>query len=201
MEVLMKSKKMAKALHHKIVEARDAAGFSITEAAQKLGFKNYQTLSSIEKGTRNITANELIEMARLYGRTLDYFFESVFSPEPSPLWRKIEKRNVKQVQRQFLLFLEQYSNMEHLLALKRRWTEIRSPFDRNDFTNNGFEVADNLKRIGPTALIPIIGISGIFEIENTFRDTIFLKDFCHMFNKPFNPFELIDKIEKTFLKN
>ncbi|MBW2570580.1 MAG: helix-turn-helix transcriptional regulator, partial [Deltaproteobacteria bacterium] len=50
----MKPKKMAESLHQRIVDARESAGFSITEAAQKLGFKNYQTLSSIEKGTRNI---------------------------------------------------------------------------------------------------------------------------------------------------
>jgi Helix-turn-helix. len=64
---------MVDALHQRIVEARESAGFSISEAAQKLGFKNYQTLSSIEKGARNITAGELIEIARLYGRNLDYF--------------------------------------------------------------------------------------------------------------------------------
>ncbi|MBW2560565.1 MAG: ImmA/IrrE family metallo-endopeptidase, partial [Deltaproteobacteria bacterium] len=130
-----------------IVDARESAGFSITEAAQKLGFKNYQTLSSIEKGTRNITANELIEMARLYGRTLDYLFESDASPEPSPLWRKIEKSNVKQEQRQFLSFLERYSKLENLLGLMRRWTEIRSSFDRDDFKNDGFGVADKLGAI------------------------------------------------------
>jgi len=140
----MKPKKMAESLHQRIVDARESAGFSITEAAQKLGFKNYQTLSSIEKGTRNINANELIEMARLYGRNLDYFFESDVSPEPAPLWRKIEKSNVKQEQRQFLSFLERYSNLENLLGLKRRWTEIRSSFDRDDFKNDGFGVADKL---------------------------------------------------------
>jgi len=80
----MKPEKMVDALHQRIVEARESAGFSITEAAQKLGFKNYQTLSSIEKGARNITASELIEIARLYGRGLDYFFEPTVIPEPTP---------------------------------------------------------------------------------------------------------------------
>jgi len=140
----MKPQKMVDALQQRIVDARESAGFSITEAAQKLGFNNYQTLSSIEKGTRNITANELIEMARLYGRSLDYFLESDASSEPAPLWRKIKKRDVKQEQRQFLLFLERYSNLESLFGLKRRWTEIRSSFDRHDFAYGGFEVADKL---------------------------------------------------------
>ncbi|MBN2178249.1 MAG: ImmA/IrrE family metallo-endopeptidase [Deltaproteobacteria bacterium] len=140
----MKPKKMAEALHQRIANARESAGFTITEAAQQLGFKNYQTLSSIEKGLRNISANELIEMARLYGRGLEYFFNPEVSPEPLPLWRKKEKSNVTKEQRQFLSFLEKYSNLENLLDLKRRWTEIRSSYDRDDFKNDGFAVADKL---------------------------------------------------------
>jgi len=78
-------------LDKRIVAAREAAGFSITQAAQKLGFKNYQTLSAIEKGIRKINAHELIMMARLYGRNLDYFLESNAAPDPLPLWRKTKK--------------------------------------------------------------------------------------------------------------
>ena len=37
-------------LDKRIIAAREAAGFTITEAAKKIGFKNYQTLSAIEKG-------------------------------------------------------------------------------------------------------------------------------------------------------
>ena len=131
-------------LDKRIVAARGAAGFSITEAAQKLGFKNYQTLSAIEKGTRKINAHELIMMARLYGRNLDYFLESDIAPDPVPLWRKTTKTDVNQVQRQFLSFLENYSNLEHLLGLKRRWKDIQKNYDRDDFSGNGFERANKL---------------------------------------------------------
>jgi transcriptional regulator with XRE-family HTH domain len=131
-------------LDKRIVAAREAASFSITEAAQKLGFKNYQTLSAIEKGARKINAHELIMMARLYGRTLDYFLESDVAPDPVPLWRKTTKTDVNQVQRQFLSFLENYSNLEHLLGLKRRWKDIQKNYDRDDFSDNGFERADKL---------------------------------------------------------
>ncbi len=131
-------------LDKRIMAARQAAGFSITEAAQKLGFKNYQTLSAIEKGARNINAHELIMMARLYGRSLDYFLESDVAPDPVPLWRKARKTDVNQIQRQFLSFLENYSNLEHLLGLKRRWKDVQKNYDRDDFSVNGFEQADKL---------------------------------------------------------
>jgi len=131
-------------LDKRIKAARQSAGLSIAEAAKQLGFKNYQTLSSIEKGARNITANELIEMARLYGRSLDYFLESEVGPDPVPLWRRIETRDVTKEQRLFLSFLERYSTLERLLGLKQSWTEIRSPFGRDDFASDGFAMADKL---------------------------------------------------------
>ena len=141
----MKSKdSKEEVLDERIVAARETAGFSITEAAQKLGFKNYQTLSAIEKGARKINAHELISIARLYGRSLDYFLESDVVPDPIPLWRKEAKTDVNQVQRQFLSFLENYSNLEHLLDLKRRWRDILKNYDRNDFSDNDFEQADKL---------------------------------------------------------
>ncbi|MFH1350224.1 MAG: helix-turn-helix transcriptional regulator, partial [Pseudomonadota bacterium] len=131
-------------LGKRIVTAREAAGFSITEAAQKLGFKNYQTLSAIEKGARRINAHELIMMARLYGRNLDYFLGSDGAPDPLPLWRKTTKTDVHYIQRQFLSFLENYSNLENLLGLKRRWKDVQKNYDRDDFSVNGFEQAEKL---------------------------------------------------------
>jgi Zn-dependent peptidase ImmA (M78 family)/transcriptional regulator with XRE-family HTH domain len=128
----------------RVMAARRAAGFSITEAAQRLGFKNYQTLSAIEKGTRKINANELIKIARLYGRSLDYFLESDVAPDPVPLWRKTPRTDVNRVQRQFLSFLENYTNLEHLLGLKRRWKDVQKNYDREDFSVAGFERADKL---------------------------------------------------------
>jgi Zn-dependent peptidase ImmA (M78 family)/transcriptional regulator with XRE-family HTH domain len=131
-------------LDKRIVSAREAAGFSITEAAQKLGFKNYQTLSAIEKGGRKVNAHELIMMARLYGRSLDYFLDSDIAPDSIPLWRKTKQTDVNQVQRQFLSFLENYSNLEHLLGLKRRWKDVQKNYDRDDFSADGFGQADKL---------------------------------------------------------
>jgi Zn-dependent peptidase ImmA (M78 family) len=83
-------------------------------------------------------------IARLYGRSLDYFLESDVAPDPVPLWRKATKTDIKQVQRQFLSFLENYSNLEHLLGLKRRWKDVQKNYDRDDFSDNGFERADKL---------------------------------------------------------
>jgi Zn-dependent peptidase ImmA (M78 family) len=131
-------------LRKRILEARETAGYSLTEAAKLLGFNNYQTISAIERGTRNINANELSNMARLYGRGLDYFFEEKIAPDPVPLWRKSAEADEKQVQHQFISFLENYSSLENLLGLKRRWNGIQKSYDRADFVQRGFSLADRL---------------------------------------------------------
>jgi transcriptional regulator with XRE-family HTH domain len=141
----MKSRgKGEEVLEKRIMAARRAAGFSISKAAQKLGFKNYQTLSAIEKGARKINAHELIMITRLYGRSLDYFLESDVAPDPVPLWRKTAETDTTRVQRRFISFLEKYTNLEHLLGLKRRWKDIQKNYDRDDFSVDGFERADKL---------------------------------------------------------
>lgn len=131
-------------LQKRVVEARQSAGFSLAEAAKLLGFNNYQTLSAIERGTRNINANELGALARLYGRNLDYFFEKENPPDPVTLWRKSAEADEKRIERQFLSFLENYSNLENLLDLKRRWKGIQKSYDRADFLHREFHLADRL---------------------------------------------------------
>ena len=45
-------------LAERLRKAREAVGLSIGEAATRLGFGNYQTLSNIEKGDREVKASE-----------------------------------------------------------------------------------------------------------------------------------------------
>lgn len=128
----------------RLAQAREAAGLSLADATRKLNFKHYQILSSIEKGTRNVNANELISMARLYSRSLDYFFEAKIPSDPLLLWRRTAGSDIRTEQQQFLSFLENYSRLENLLGLKRRWKEILTNLDREDFAKNGFETSETL---------------------------------------------------------
>ena len=134
-------------LLERLVTARDTAGYNMKEAAKELGFNNYQTLSDIEKGKRTINAHELIAMAKLYSRTLDYFLDQNIAPDPIPLWRKsieAKEKDIKSTQREFLSFLEHYHNLEHLLSLKRRWIDLQVRHSKEDFVHNGFALAQKL---------------------------------------------------------
>ncbi|MBN1626517.1 MAG: helix-turn-helix transcriptional regulator, partial [Deltaproteobacteria bacterium] len=100
-------------LGEKVAQARIAEGFSISDAAKSLGFKNYQTLSEIEKGERKLNANELSATSKLYKKNLDFFFESETPVITLPLWRKAvaSAAPMEDFQSEFLFFLENYSNM------------------------------------------------------------------------------------------
>lgn len=126
--------------------ARKVAGFSLRDAAEHLGFKHYQTLSDIEKGNRKLNATELCAMAKLYSRGLDYFFEKQLHTDPTPLWRKSLTSPAEKIQIKFQSFLENYSTLESLLDRKRRWKEIQKGYDKSDFSNDGYLLAERLGR-------------------------------------------------------
>jgi Zn-dependent peptidase ImmA (M78 family)/DNA-binding XRE family transcriptional regulator len=131
-------------LTKRISDAREAAGFTLSEAATALGFNNYQTLSSIEKGERKVTASELNEMAKLYSRNFDYFFSNEDSTEPEPLWRKTSDESLAKTKRTFISFLENYNNLEKLSNLKRKWNSLQKNYRRDDFINSGYRTANNI---------------------------------------------------------
>lgn len=55
-------------------QARQEAGLTQGEAAERLGFRQ-QVVSKIELGERRITPVELQDLARLYGKPVDHFLE------------------------------------------------------------------------------------------------------------------------------
>lgn len=57
----------------RIAAARDQAGFTQEALSRKLGFKDRQTLSAIESGTRKVGPEELIAIMELTGKELDFF--------------------------------------------------------------------------------------------------------------------------------
>lgn len=58
----------------KLREAREAAGLTQQEAAEKLG-KPQSYISKIERGERRIDVTELAELARMYNKKVSYFLD------------------------------------------------------------------------------------------------------------------------------
>ncbi len=103
----------------RLKKARESAGLTIGEAASRLGFANYQTLSNVEKGEREVKAGELALFAKTYFCNLNTLLmgEAESPSEVQLLWRKAppEERK-KEIEAYIKNRFEQYHLLEKLLG-------------------------------------------------------------------------------------
>jgi len=101
----------------RLKEVRDRLGLTLTEAAGRMGFNNYQTLSEIEKGARALKAWELSKLADLYSKDI-WFFLQEGEPELTPntyAWRKADATtDTRELEAGFDRLLENYHLLEEV---------------------------------------------------------------------------------------
>jgi len=113
-------------LADRLKKARESAGLTLGEAATRLGFANYQTLSNIEKGERDVKASELALFTRTYFCNLNTLIMGDDQPPSAMhlLWRRAptgERR--KEIEAYIKNRFEQYRLIERLLEID---TDINS---------------------------------------------------------------------------
>ena len=107
-------------LADRLKKAREAIGLTIGEAAAKVGFGSYQTLSNIEKGEREVKARELVALAKAYFCDLNQLLMAEPAEEPAVhfLWRKAPGPDKKvSVEADVKHRFEQYHLLEQLLGI------------------------------------------------------------------------------------
>lgn len=129
-------------LANRLKKARERAGLTLSEAASRLGFANYQTLSSIEKGEREVKASELALCAKYYFCTTASLLmaETLLRPEDvCLLWRNAppeEKRAETEASIKYRL--ENYHLIETLLGIDQLGNpqplNVRSEDIQRDFS-------------------------------------------------------------------
>ncbi len=67
---------MNELISKRLKAAREKLGLTQAQLAEKLGFKDRQTLAAIEVGQRKVTAEELLRAIQVLGVDLDYFTDS-----------------------------------------------------------------------------------------------------------------------------
>jgi|LQYC01.1.fsa_nt_gi Predicted Zn peptidase len=110
-----------KDLASRLKAAREATGLSLSDAAKRLGYPNYQTLSNIENGQREVKVSELARFAQIYFCNLsDFLMEQSPRKEYAILWRNPPETDdlKKQTEREIFSLCEQYHLMEQLLGIK-----------------------------------------------------------------------------------
>ena len=106
-----------KKLANLLKQERESLDLTLKEVSKELGFNNYQTLSSIEAGEREVKAWELVKLAKIYGRDIDYFLNlDLPQKEARILWRSPETSSKKAIaERQFISICKNYQNLLKIL--------------------------------------------------------------------------------------
>lgn len=137
-----------KELANRLKKERESLDFTLKEVSEKLEFNNYQTLSSIEAGEREIKAWELAKLAEIYGRDIDYFLNlETVQKEVRILWRSPETSPQKTtVERQFISICKRYQNLLKLLEEPNiPKTGSKLNIDKHELlTQSAFKEVENL---------------------------------------------------------
>jgi len=112
------------ALGKRLKKVRETLGFTLEEVSEKMGFNDYQTLSSIEKGERKLKAFELATLAKIYLRDISYFLNPAQEEEKIVvLWRAYSGDNAcKLKEQEFLKYCDNYYDLEERLGIDHRFS-------------------------------------------------------------------------------
>jgi Zn-dependent peptidase ImmA (M78 family)/transcriptional regulator with XRE-family HTH domain len=166
-----------KTLANRLKTARERIGLSIGEAANRLGFQNYQTLSKIESGERVVKATELSLFGKIYSCSINYLLgEMPGKRDLVLLWRKAPQEPVKkEIEAQIGYFCEQYGTLERLL-------EIKSNKDAKffDITVDNIATSSDIDDLANrTRNMLALGSKPAFSLKNILEQAYGVKFFYH----------------------
>ncbi len=124
-------------LASRLKSARESAGLPLLEAAKRLGYANYQTLSSIENAEREVKASELVKLAKVYFCDIQDLLNQGKVRQGFPfLWRNppATEDQRKEIESKIFFKCEQYQLLEKLLNIKPEKGFIETSLE--DIRNN-----------------------------------------------------------------
>ncbi len=131
------TEKFNEGLGRVLKETRIKIGLTLEDVARKMDFNNYQILSSIEDGSRQIKAYELAQLAKIYMRGVDYFLNpQKQAEEESVIWRECRDDGIAKIKEQeFLKYCYNYFELEQKLRLNHscKLPQLQLKLDDFDF--------------------------------------------------------------------
>ncbi len=132
-----------KELAARLKQIRGSLNLKLTEAAEKIGFPSYQTLSSIENGEREVKASELSKFSKAYYCSIEKLLgKTDIEPAVSFIWRNSPKERKNEIEREILYQCEKYSMLENLLNITKRESFLKVSLE-DISTNYKVEVLAN----------------------------------------------------------
>lgn len=150
---------------------REQLGYTLQEVSQKVGFQHYQTLINIEQDKRELKAHELIKLANLYKRPLNYFTTNFASiSEPRVVWRNpAQLRDRKKLERTFLTYCRNFQRVLEITnekddILERFLLEIPNKKQLNERPFNYIEeISDTCRKLLNLGGKPAYSLSNVLE--------------------------------------
>lgn len=161
-----------KLLAQKLKKLRESLGFTLKESAQKLGFVNYQTLMSIEDGTREVKASELAKFAKIYYCSLTNLLSD--SKEDNKilfLWRSepSDKAVKKRIESKIINICENYSLLEKLLNIRTNKGFFNITIDDIRNNHNIDELAESISSLLNLGSRPACSLRHILEQDYSIK--------------------------------
>jgi Zn-dependent peptidase ImmA (M78 family)/DNA-binding XRE family transcriptional regulator len=130
----------------RIKNERERLGMKLQELAKEIGFKNYQTLSAIEKCERQVKVSELDKISKALGLTVSYLLGEEKERGEKVLWRKcVNKTLCKKYENMLIGFCRNYEKLANLIGHKyEKFIPPRPAELQKDRFVNDYEFAEKL---------------------------------------------------------
>ncbi|GBE06491.1 helix-turn-helix domain protein [bacterium BMS3Abin10] len=151
-------------LANRLKSIRESLGLKITEAAEKLGFSHYQTLSNIEDAKREVKASELLIFSRVYYCSIEKLLghEEVETNEIF-VWRSAPEERKGEIEKEILYQCEQYQLLENLLNIKSREGFIEVTLDNISTNYNVQNLASSISKLLELGRRPAFTLQKVLE--------------------------------------
>jgi Zn-dependent peptidase ImmA (M78 family) len=160
-----------KTISRNLKRERETLGYTLKQVSDKMGYRNYQTLRSIEAGHREVKAWELAKLAGIYNRAIDFFMSEEYAPsEPRVLWRTPSETTERlRSERRFISYCKQYHRLLELTGEIRKshsTFSLEAP-NKQEFRKRPYdyvvELADEFRRILNMGGRPAHSLSDVLE--------------------------------------
>ena len=159
-----------KAIAERLKNERESIGYKLKDVARKMGFENHQVLGNIEAGKRPLKASELVRLAKIYGRSTEFFLTEQLEA-PQTLWRDSAKtEGTRLAEHKFVDICKRYSK---LLALtqENNQSDFLRPIlpapNKKTMTNRGFhyvtELAEQTRKMLDLGARPAHSLADVLE--------------------------------------
>lgn len=135
-----------KRIGDRIRSERKKLKISQRKLSQELGFPNYQTLSSIEKGARQIKVSELDKIAKVLGVTSTYLLSEELFNTNKVLWRKCSNEvECLKLENEFKKLCNNFKRLSDLINHKYEKFVPPSPQElQKDIYRNNYDFAKSI---------------------------------------------------------